>query len=471
MSISRSSSSKPLNLFGLVMINIIAIDNLRGLTMGAEYGLGLIVIYALVILFFLLPSALVTSELATGWPNTGGIYIWVREAFGPTTSFLVIWLQWIYNVIWYPTITLFIAGVVAYMIDPSLAHNKTYMILSTLTIFWLATLFNCFGMSLSGRVSTVSALLGTLFPMACIIVLGLFWLLGHYPIQINLSFKSLWPSVTHWSDLSLINAIVFALIGIEMSATHAADVSQPERTYPKAVLISSIIIVVSLILSSLAIAMVVPHDHLDILTGVVQGLDLFFKQFHVPHADKVLSVLIVIGSLGTMAAWIIGPSKGLMVSSLDGSLPACLSKQNSRGVPIAVLILQGVIVSLLSLSLLLLPTVSSSYWYLTDLTAQLALLSYVFFFAAAIRLRYSKAHIARHFAIPGGKYSVWLVGLLGIMSCVFAMGVGFVPPSQIDVGSTWLFELLLVAGMLLFTVPPVLLLLYNNYKGFSGRFD
>lgn len=461
----RRPLPKSLTLFGLMMINIIAVDNLRGLTMGAEYGLGLIAIYVLVILSFLLPSALIASELATGWPNTGGIYVWVREAFGPALSFLVIWLQWIYNVVWYPTITLFMAGVVAYMIDPSLASNKTYMITATLLIFWLATWLNCYGMSLSSWVSTVSALLGTLLPMVCMIVLGAVWWLKGYPIQVELSAKALVPSVSHWKDLAFINAIVFALIGIEMSATHAAEVKQPEKTYPRAVLLSSIIIATSLILSSLAIAIVVPPDRLDILTGVVQGLNVFFEQFHIPWANTVLRLLIIVGSLGTMAAWIIGPSKGLMVSGEDGSLPAFIARQNKRGVPIVVLMLQGAIVTVLCLSLLLLPTVSSSYWYLTDLTAQLALLSYLFFFAAAIRLRYTQPQVKRRFRIPGGNVGVWGVGILGIATCLFAMGIGFVPPSQIAVGNVWHFELLLIVGMLAFTVPPIVMLWLNaHYK-------
>ena len=95
---------KTLGAFGLAMINVIAVDSLRSLPFSAEYGFSLVFFYILAAITFFFPTALVAAELATGWPNKGGIYVWVREAFGERWGFLVIWLQWIYNVVWYPTI-------------------------------------------------------------------------------------------------------------------------------------------------------------------------------------------------------------------------------------------------------------------------------------------------------------------------------------------------------------------------------
>ncbi|MCK4869992.1 MAG: amino acid permease, partial [Gammaproteobacteria bacterium] len=95
MSAEQQSKIKPtMNVFTLVMINVIAIDSLRGIPMGAHYGLALVFYYVVCGLAFFLPSALVSAELATAWPQTGGIYVWVREAFGVPVAFLVSWIQW-----------------------------------------------------------------------------------------------------------------------------------------------------------------------------------------------------------------------------------------------------------------------------------------------------------------------------------------------------------------------------------------
>ncbi len=147
---ARSSSSRRvLSTLSLVMINIIAVDNLRSLSISATYGLSLFSFYLLAALLFFIPSILVTAELATAWPNTGGVYIWVREAFGLRWSFLTIWLQWIYNIVWYPTIFSFIATALAYLIDPALAQNKWYIFGTTLSLFWLVTALNYLGLKIT----------------------------------------------------------------------------------------------------------------------------------------------------------------------------------------------------------------------------------------------------------------------------------------------------------------------------------
>ena len=125
-------SKKIISIFTLVMINLAAIGSIRNWPTIAETGLSSIFFYLLAALIFFLPTALVSAELATGWPKIGGIFIWVREAFGQRLGFLAIWLLWIENVIWYPTILSFIAATLAYIIDPAWGSNKTYIVLPLL---------------------------------------------------------------------------------------------------------------------------------------------------------------------------------------------------------------------------------------------------------------------------------------------------------------------------------------------------
>ena len=87
--------NKPLSLLTLVMINVIAIDSLRNLPGNAQTGYHIIFYYAICALAFLLPCVLITAQLASHYPKRGGVYIWVREAFGVRAAFLTIWLQWI----------------------------------------------------------------------------------------------------------------------------------------------------------------------------------------------------------------------------------------------------------------------------------------------------------------------------------------------------------------------------------------
>lgn len=448
------ANKKTLTVFGLVMINVIAIDSLRTLPMSAEYGLSLVFYYLLAAILFFVPVALVSAELATGWPETGGIYVWVREAFGEQCGFLTIWLQWFYNICWYPTIMSFIGATIAYCIDPSLVNNKAYMMAVVFILFWGATLINFFGMRASHLMNTISAIVGTLLPMLFIIILGLIWVFQGKPLNIQFNWHSFFPDISNIDNMVLLTAVLYGLVGIEMSASHAGDVENPQRNYPKAIFWSGILILASLIGASLAIALVIPQKELNIVAGLLQAFEVFFKAFHMTWAMPLLALAIVIGSIGGVGAWILGPSKGLLIACHDGCLPLKLGAKNRHGVPVAILFLQGMIFTILCGTFILMPTVTSSFWVLSNITSILSLLVYVAMFMAAIKLRYKYPQVHRTFRIPGGTIGLWSTCLIGLVSCLFTIGIGFLPPSQVAVGSVRTYEWIMVLGVFISCLLP-----------------
>lgn len=168
----------------------------------------------------------------------------------------------------------------------------------------------------------------------------------------------------------------------------------------------------------------------------------------------IIAVLIILGGLSGVSAWIIGPTKGLLVSARDGSLPEFFSRVNRHGAPVNILITQGLIFSLLCSVFILLDSINAAYWILSDLSAQMALLVYVFMFAAAIKLRYSQPDRHRSYTVPGGNWVMWLVAGTGMLCCLLAMAIGFVPPTQIPIDNISFFEAFLVGGLFLFVVLP-----------------
>lgn len=437
----------------MVMINVIAVDSLRTLPISAKLGLSLISYYVVAAFAFFIPVSLVAAELATAFPNTGGIYVWVREAFGKRAAFITIWLQWIYNVVWYPTILAFIAATLSYLFAPELGNNKFYLLSTVLVLFWLFTTLNCFGMKISSIMSTVGATLGTIFPMLFIIVLAVFWGMEGKPIAVGYS-SNLLPNFESLGNLSLFAVVLFGLLGMEMSAVHAEEVKNPQHDYPKALFYSTILVISTLSLGSLAIVMVVPNANLSVVSGLIDAYAVFFNAYHMPWMTSVIAVLIILGGLSGVSAWIIGPTKGLMVSARDGSLPAKFAKTNKHGVPTNILLAQAIIFTILSTAFILLDSINAAYWMLSDLCAQMALLVYVFMFAAAIKLRYSKPHQHRAYTIPGGNKVMWLVSGIGILCCLVAILIGFVPPTQIPVGNVMVFESFLIGGLILFVLIP-----------------
>ena len=450
------TQKKVLSVFSLAMINVIAVDSLRTLPISAKLGLPVVANYLLAAMIFFIPVALVAAELATAYPSTGGIYVWVREAFGRRVAFITIWLQWIYNIVWYPTILAFIAATFAYLFAPELSNNKYYLLGTITLLFWVFTWLNCLGMRVSSIVSIVGALIGTILPMVGIIALGFFWLHQGRPVQINLHSNWL-PDFSSFGNLSLFSAVLFSLIGIEMSATHAEDVKNPQRDYPRALLYSTIIIFFTLVFGALAIVIVVPMDKLSLVSGLIEAYSTFFNTYHMPWMTSVTIWCIIIGALSGVSAWIIGPAKGLLISAQDNCIPKVFAKVNRHGVPVNILLAQGVIFTALSSIYIFIDSINAAYLMLSVLSAQMALMVYIFMFSAAIKLRYSRPNQPGTYKIPGGKIGLWLTAGTGLICCIATITIGFIPPSQIYVENIGFFYTFIIIGLIVFLVIPWLI--------------
>ncbi len=451
-----SSNKHALTIFSLTMITVGSVDSIRNLPATALFGSQLISFFILGALFFLIPTALVSAELASGWPKQGGVYIWVKEAFGKRIGFLAIWLQWIENVIWYPTILSFVAGTVGYLISPTMASNPWFLWLVITGSFWGATILNMRGMRSSALFSNICALTGLLLPMALIISLGAFWIADGNPLHVQFDAQSLSP---HWQDKSLwvsLTAIMLSFCGIEIATVHANDVANPQRAFPRALVYSVLIILSTLILGSLAIAVVLPQQEINLVAGIMQAFDAFFAKYHLLWFMPVVAVMLVMGGLGGVSNWIIAPTKGLLVAAEDGNLPEFFQRANRQGAPIVMLIIQAIIVTLLSALFLFMPSVNGSYWLLTALAAQLYMLMYLLMFAAAIKLRISDPGHPRTFRIPGGLLGILFIAGIGIVGVLTTFVVSFMPPTGINVGNVVHYEITLIIGLVIMCLPPLI---------------
>ncbi len=452
---SERKSTKPLGVFTLIMINIIAIDSLRNLPANAASGYSILSYYLIAAILFLLPCALVTAKLAARYPERGGVYVWVREAFGKPTAFFTIWLQWIYNVVWYPSILLFIATNIAYLIYPQLlTHSgfqipKLFLITAIVLLFLTATAINSLGMLISGLVSNLSAIIGTLLPMIILIIIGFnFW--HNHPSTMP-SIHSFMPIHNHNNNLALLSIVMFSLMGLEMSAVHAKEVNNPRRDYPRALAYSGIIITLTLILATLSIVLIVPPHELNIISGMENAFNNFFIQAGYSHFFfYIIIAMIIFGAFGGMSAWVIGPTKSLLVAAEDGLLPKALSKTNRYQAPGNILTLQFIVVIILSCFFLWFKNIETPYLILSEITAILALTFYLFFFTAAIKL------------IP--STTTRCAACIGIITCLVVIGISFIPPDGIPTGNIYLYEGLLIGGSIIMLIIPLLIIRIKSSK-------
>jgi glutamate:GABA antiporter len=454
--------AKKVSLFSLVLLIIAAIDSIRNLPATALFGSALILFFIFSAIVFLIPTSLVAAELSATFPEKGGVYHWVRTAFGDKAAMLAIWLQWINTMVWYPTILSFIAGTAAYLINPALAQNQNYLVISILIVFWGITFLNFFGLRVSARVNNACALIGTMFPMILLIILGAIWIFSGKPQQISVNTQTVFPALDQSTSWISIIAIMASFLGMELSGVHVNDIRDPQRNYPKAMLFASVFILLSMMLGSLAIAYVLPAEQINLVAGVMQVFSNFFDVFHMRWCIPVLTVMIVIGSIGSIINWLISPAKGLLHAAEFGFMPPFFAKKNKYGVASRILLAQAIVVSIFCTVFLLVPSINAFYWFLTALSTELYMVMYVLMFLAAIRLHYRYINRPKAFKIPGGNFGIWLTSLLGLFGCLTTIIVGFFPPDHIQISSTSKYAWMIGFGNLLMITPVFLFYLYKR---------
>lgn len=457
----------------LAFIMVAAVASIRSLPGMAVYGLGSIFLYLLPAIVFFLPVSLVAAELATGW--NGGIYGWVKQAYGEKWGFFVMWYLWLQTVTWYPIVLAFAASTVAYLFDPELAKSGVFNAVIIVVLYWISTFLALRGLHGVSKLSSWFMLLGTLLPALVLIILGVAWFMLGRKSATPINLDALIPNIFRhdttvqaarhklhpdfWQTFSgslagvvLIVSNFLAYAGIEMNAIHVRQLSNPQKQVPKALLLAFVLILFIFIPPTLAISFVVPSGSTSLTAGVMQAYSDFFHAFHLDWAIKILAVLLIFGALGGVLTWTAGPSTGLLFVARAGSLPRWWQQINAVGVQKNILYVQTILVSILALLYVVVPDVSGAFWMLSAIAAQMYLIIYVLMFMAALKLRRTQPHVPRGFRAPSLHFWAWL----GIIASVLAMLLGFIPPSQFKMLAPMTYVITLIAGLILFGLPAFL---------------
>ncbi len=474
--------------FSMAMMTAAAVVSLRGLPMMAKEQLTLFVYIAFATFIFLIPAALVAAELGGAFGEKGGgVYTWVKEAFGARWGFVAIWLQWIQNVVWYPTVLAFSAAAIAYMIGrPALANNGPFVGVFCIAAYWLATLVTLRGVDAIAKVTSWAFIAGTLLPGVVIMVLAGVWIMQGNPIAMlhptanegasvvtmvaGHAHPRYFPAITGMGDIAFLAGIILLFAGVEVHAVHANEMSAPKRQFPLAMLVASVVIILLFTLGSFAVATVLPNNDINLQEGLMKAFQKIFTRFGIDAwATPVVCFLLAFGGIGGVMSWISGPSRGLLWTAQEGEIPPFLAKTNKNGVQISILLVQGVIVTVLSLVYFVMADVSVAFFLLSAVTITLYLIMYMLMYAAAIRLRYTQPDLARSYRVPGGMTGMWCIAGVGFAGVAFSFVVGFFPPTQLPVGSPALYVALVVAGTVVFTGLPLLVSMLKQASWRAAR--
>jgi len=436
----------------LALLTLVVVASLRSLPAMAVFGLGSITLYIIPAILFLVPTALVAAELATGWK--GGVYIWIREAMGNRWGFTAVWLQWIQNVVWYPTQLAFIAGALAFVFfDPSLSSSGFFTAVVILVLYWGSTLIALRGGNLFAKLGSWGGILGTLLPAALLIVFGAIWVFGGEKSQVPLTPDAVIPPFTGIASIVLIVSNFLAYAGMEVNAVHVNQMKNPGKGFPRSIFISAVLILIVFILPTIAIAVAVPQKELGLTNGIMLAFQEYFSHWGIGQwATAAVSALIAAGALASVITWIVGPSKGVLAAAETGLLPPLLQKKNKAGVQSGILMLQGTIVTALAAIFIIVPNVSAAFVALIDMAAALYLIMYMMMFASAMVLRRTQANVKRAYRVPAINF----VAGIGFLASLAAFAFAFVPPEGFTAFPPALYPWIVAAVIAVLGAPPLI---------------
>src|SRR6478736_214706 len=440
---TKAPATKWISWIALAMMTTSSVASLRAAPTMAVYGLACVFLYIVPAIVFLLPTSLVSAELASGWE--GGVYNWVARGISKPISFLAVWCQFAMTIFYYPSLLGFVASTLAYVINPALASSGVWTALVIVVVYWTGVWVSSRGTGGVAGLASAGLIIGTLIPGAVLVILGMVFLGQGNESAAPMDSSHLLPAWAGLSSLVLIVNNFLSYSGMEMNAVHVGSLKNPAKEFPKAMFLAMGLVLVIFILPALAIAWIVPAEELSLTAGVMQAFDAVFAQFGTQWLTPIFGIMLVAASLGGMLTWLAGPSKGLLlISRQEGYLPPFLQKLNKHGVPQNILVTQGVLTTIIALGYALIPDVSSAYWIFSVITTQVYLIVYLLMFVAAVKLRKSQPDHPRGYRAP------MLVGLCGVgfAASLAALLIGFVPPSQFGGGSPLVYVIIVAGGAL-----------------------
>jgi glutamate:GABA antiporter len=454
--LARRVAGRPRGLItwpALAMMTVGSVGYLGSAPAMAVFGLASVFLYVLPALVFLLPVSLVAAELASGWP--GGVYNWVEAGISAPMGLLAVWCEFAQTIFYYPALLAYVAGTLAYVIDPPLAGNGVYNAVVIIILFWGGVLLSSRGAALVAELSSGGTMLGTLIPGAILVALGIAYLLQGNHSAAPMTASHLLPA---WNGLASIVLVVnsfFTYAGIEVNAVHVDELRNPGRDYPKSIFLAMALVLAVFILPTLVISWVIPATQISFTAGVMQAFSSLLAHFGLSFAVPLIAVALAVGALAGMMAWLDGPSEGLLrIGREQGFLPPYFQRVNGKGIEVRILAAQGAVITVIALLYAFLPSVSHAYWIFAAMATQVYLIMYVLMFVAAVRLRRSQPDHPRGYRAP----ALGLLCLLGAVSSVAALVIGFIPPAQFGHSSPLRYALLILAGIIAIGILPPLLL-------------
>ncbi|HET9742992.1 MAG TPA: APC family permease [Terriglobales bacterium] len=445
---ATSQLRREMGFWDVLLFNIAAVLGPRWIAAAAHNGTSSVSLWAIAAILFFLPTALVITELSTRYPTEGGLYIWTREAFGDFHGFVAGWCYWVYSFFYFPGLLVASASMGAYIGGAGhayLANDRMFLLGGSLALLAVAVVLNIVGLNIGKWLQNAGGV-GTYVPLLILIGVALAVYVKTGGSHVHLTWHNILPNwnfdtVNFWSQ------IAFAFTGMELVCAMSEEVHDPQRTFPRAILGSGVLIAVIYILGTIACMVLLNAGNVDPKSGVFQAITSGSTLLKVGFFGVIAAILVTVGNAGGVGTTVAGVARVPFAVGIDSYLPAAFGKIHPRWrTPYISILIQAIISAVVLILSQINETMSGAYQVLVDAAIILYFLPFLYMYAAAIKLSYRRDRRQKPGAvlIPGGRAGVWLVGALGFSICLLAMALSMIPPGETT--SKSIFEMKLIGG-------------------------
>jgi amino acid transporter len=436
----RAGFIKALGLRDVVLMNVVAVVGMRWIARGARTGPASVPLWILAWIAFLVPLALSVSTLARKYPDQGGVYAWVRRAFGPVHGFFCGWFLWVNNLFYFPSLLLFAAANFAAMGGPAweaLGASRWYSVTVVLAGIWIAAGINIVGLRW-GKWLQNAGTLGVWIPAGILIGCGAL-ALARFGSATAFTVETMVPRGNALDTLGLWSAMCFAFSGFEITSFIGQEIKDPERTIPRGVLIAGIAITLVYIAGSASVLFAVPFTSLKELSGITDAVQLVGSRVGLTGLGALTGGLLALNALAGTASWTAGAARVPFAAGVDSVMPRAFARLHPRyRTPYVALIVQSLAASAIFLASLFVAvagratSIQEAYDILVNLTILIYFVPYLYLFLAQIRL------------VPDSSKSL---ALLGFAATAISLALTFLPPPGSN-ALTYEVNLIVQAGIM-----------------------
>ena len=416
-----AKKKKKFRLIDAVMASVCIILVAESAAPAASIGNSQFFWWIIMFIGFFIPYGLISAELGTTYDCEGGLYDWVKSAFGNKWASRVAWNYWINFPLWMASLAVLFYELFIGL--TGLEINIGIEILLKLLFIVIVTTLSLFRISESKWIINIAAIFKVLIMLA-IGVLGIY-VAATKGMATKFTIESMLPNLD-LVGLSFVSVIIYNFCGAEIITSLAPEMDNPQKQIPQSLFLGGIIIAVFYMFSAFGIGVAIPLDQLNASSGFLDSIRyLTGGGILVP----ILGGMFIFTLFANLVSWSYGVNYVVKYAADNKDMPQIFSKISSKtGIPTNATIFNGIFAAILVVLSPFMPS-QDIFWSFFGISAVTLVASYIPMFPSFLKLRRIDPDTPRPFKVKGGQIKLKLITYIPMVLLIASLIFTVVPMS------------------------------------------